>query len=136
MVVEGIATVALATMVIAGLMQVAYGGVYLVFGNDAADKRKGARRLVMGGLLVLLFVLLFSLPACGPIDGGTTGTVEPATVQSLPVPTWAAYPVGQWLNMDWDLWSCPAAGSICTPGTPEWDAWIKKTRASAEGRIE
>ena len=115
MVVEGIATVALATMVIAGLMQVAYGGVYLVFGNDAADKRKGARRLVMGGLLVLLFVLLFSLPACGPIAGDSTslpaaaGTVDPATAQSLPVPGWAAYPVGQWLNMDWDLWSCPRA---------------------------
>ena len=71
MVVEGIAAVALAAMVIAGLMQIAYGGVYLVLGNDAADKRKGARRLAMGGLLVLLFVLLFSLPACGPIDGNS-----------------------------------------------------------------
>lgn len=115
MVVEGIATVALAAMVIAGLMQIAYGAVYLMLGNDAADKRKGARRLVMGGLLVLLFVLLFSLPACGPIDGTSTtlpaaaSTVEPATVQSLPVPGWAAYPIGQWLNMDWDLWSCPRA---------------------------
>ena len=69
---ETIVTVALAAMVIAGLMQIAYGGVYLVLGNDAADKRKGVRRLTMGGLLVLLFVLLFSLPACGPIDGNST----------------------------------------------------------------
>ena len=136
MIVEGIASGVMAMITIAGLAQVAYGGIYLVSGNDAADRRKGARRLVMGGLLVLLVLLLVGLPACGPIDGGTTSTVEPATVQSLPVPGWAARPVGQWLNMDWDLWSCPAAGSICTPGTPEWDAWIKKTRASAEGRIE
>lgn len=114
--VEGIATVALTAITIAGLAQVAYGGIYLILGNDAADKRKGARRLTVGGLLVLLVLLLAGLPACGPIDSNSStslpaaaGTVEPATVQSLPVPGWAAYPVEQWLNMDWDLWSCPRA---------------------------
>lgn len=60
-------------------------------------------------IIVGVVIVLAMLAGCAPIDGGPAATVEPATVQSLPVPAWAAYPVGQWLNMDWDLWSCPRA---------------------------
>ena len=59
--------------------------------------------------LLLVVLLTVVLSAGGPIDGSVVSTVEPAAVQSMPLPDWAAYPVGQWLNMDWDLWSCPRA---------------------------
>lgn len=107
--VDVVVTLALGVMVLAAITQIVVGGLYLVLGQGDA-RRQGVRKLVVGGALVLLLVLLGGLPACAPLStGGTASTVEPAAVQSIPVPDWAAYPVGQWLNMDWDLWSCPRA---------------------------
>lgn len=110
--VDVIVTLVLGVMIFAAITQLVVGGLYLVLG-DGETKRRGVRKLAVGGALVLLLVLLAGLPACAPIAGGGGGgavsTVEPATVQSLPVPDWAAQPVEQWLRMDWDLWSCPRA---------------------------
>ncbi len=104
---DAIVTVALGVMILVAITQIVLGGIYLVLGDSEA-KRQGARKLVIGGALVLLLVLLAGLPACGPIaPDSAVSTAEGAAAQSMPVPSWAAYPVGQWLNMDWDLWSCP-----------------------------
>lgn len=102
---------ALGLMVIIALTQIAAGGVYLLLGQDGADKRKGVKRLAMGGALILLLVLLAGLPACAPLSPAgqaNSSQVDPDTVRSVPMPSWA-WPVEQWLNMDWDLWSCPRA---------------------------
>lgn len=63
--------------------------------------------IVLGVLLLVMLVLL--LAACGGIGTPTpVQTVDPNTVREVMPPPWA-WPVNQWLNMDWDLWSCPRA---------------------------
>lgn len=105
-----IGVIAIGVIVVAALAQVALGIVYLIFGRDSADRHKGVKRLMVGGTLVLLIVLLAGLPACAPFPAGQADSsqVDPETVRSVPPPSWA-WPVDEWLNMDWDLWSCPTA---------------------------
>lgn len=103
-----IVTIALGVMILVAITQIVLGGIYLVLGDSEA-KRQGARKLVIGGALVLLLALLAGLPACAPIAGSAVVTVEPADSASWVPPAWALDPVGQWRNMDWDLWSCPRA---------------------------
>lgn len=103
----GISQIAIGVMVFVMAAQLALAIVNFLFGT-AADRRRGWRHLGMAGTLALLLLLLSLMPACTPVSGAAP-TVEPDTVRSLPAPAWAAYPVGQWLNMDWDLWSCPRA---------------------------
>lgn len=74
------------------------------------------RLLLIAALLLALssFLLLASiLNGCAPLSpagqvDNTSDQVAPDIVRSIPMPAWA-WPVDEWLNMDWDLWSCPTA---------------------------
>lgn len=59
---------------------------------------------------LLLLVLL-----AGCTGNGGASTPLPPLVDNMSTvpPAWARDPVGQWLNMDWDLWSCPQAHKCC-----------------------
>jgi hypothetical protein len=101
-----IVMMALGLMIIIALAQIAAGGVYLVFGSDGDDRRRGAKRLAMGGALVLLLVLLAGLPACAPISDQGDGAesagqviIDGEMLQGAAVPAWL------WSGADHPEWA-------------------------------
>lgn len=61
-------------------------------------------------IILGIVIVIVILAGCAPLSPGSeaVSTIEPSTVQSVPMPAWA-WPADEWLNMDWDLWSCPRA---------------------------
>lgn len=81
------------------------------------SSRAGAGQTVdsdsmMRTVLLALLCLVGLLTACAPpaADQATpmVSAADGSTLRSVPPPAWA-WPVEQWRNMDWDLWSCPRA---------------------------
>lgn len=64
-------------------------------------------------LRLIVVVVLISLSACTGAVATPVPLLLPVDSTSTVPPAWARDPVGQWLNMDWDLWSCPQAHKCC-----------------------
>lgn len=105
---DTIVMIVMGVMLFAGIAQIVAGVIALVLGQDGADRQRGAKRLLVGGALILLLLALAGVPACTSLPAARVGVAAPVWMLT-PVPT---VDIGVDALNVWDCQTQPA--DVCT----------------------